>query len=129
MATPANPVSAVVAAPASFRVVLSNRNFMSLWFAQLLSQIAQNVINYAVLVKVEELSHSTTQVAVTIVSFTLPAVIFGPIAGVFVDRMDKKAILVCTNLLRAGATLGFVFLGSSLPAIYGILFVSSAINQ
>ncbi|MBV8084493.1 MAG: MFS transporter, partial [Chloroflexi bacterium] len=94
-----------------------------------LSQIAQNVINYAVLVKVEELSHSTTQVAVTIVSFTLPAVIFGPIAGVFVDRMDKKAILVYTNLLRAVATLGFVFLGGSLPAIYGILFVSSAINQ
>ena len=129
MATPANPVSAVASAPAGFRVVLRNRNFTYLWSAQLLSQIAQNIINYAVLIKVDELSHSTTQIAVTIVSFTLPAVLFGPIAGVFVDRMDKKAILVYTNLLRAVATLGFVFFGTSLPAIYGILFISSVINQ
>jgi hypothetical protein len=123
------PVSAVASAPASFRVVLGNRNFTYLWGAQLLSQIAQNIINFAVLVKVEELSHSTTQIAVTIVSFTLPAVIFGPIAGVFVDRIDKKAILVYTNVLRAVATLGFVFLDQTLPAIYAVLFISSAINQ
>ncbi len=125
----AGPVSAVASAPASFRVVLRNRQFTYLWAAQLLSQIAQNIINFAVLVKVEELSHSTTQIAVTIVSFTLPAVLFGPIAGVFVDRVDKKAILVYTNVSRALATLGFVFLGQSLPAIYIILFVSSGINQ
>src|SRR5579862_6393130 len=117
-------VSAVVSAPASFRVVLRNRNFTYLWAAQLLSQIAQNIINFAVLVKVEELSHSTTQIAVTIVSFTLPAVIFGPVAGVFVDRLDKKSILVYSNVSRALATLGFVFLDQTLPAIYAILFVS-----
>ncbi|HVA25843.1 MAG TPA: MFS transporter [Chloroflexota bacterium] len=130
MRNPASgPVSAVAGAPASFRVLLSNRNFTFLWAAQLLSQIAQNIINFAVLVKVEKLSHSTTQIAVTIVSFTLPAVLFGPIAGVFVDRIDKKAILVYTNVLRAVATLGFVFLDQSLPAIYALLFISSAINQ
>src|SRR5579859_4883882 len=129
MRDPASPVAAVVSAPAGFRVVLRNRNFMALWAAQLLSQIAQNIINFAVLVKVEDLSHSTTQIAVTIVSFTLPAVLFGPVAGVFVDRIDKKMILVWTNGLRAVATLGFVFLGGSLPVIYGILFVSSTINQ
>jgi MFS family permease len=130
MRNPASgPVSAVASAPASFRVVLSNRNFTYLWAAQLLSQIAQNIINFAVLVKVEELSHSTTQIAVTIVSFTLPAVLFGPIAGVLVDRVDKKAILVYTNVLRAVATLGFVFFADTLPAIYIILFVSSTINQ
>jgi len=125
----ARPVSAVAAAPASFRVVLRNRHFTYLWAAPLLSQIAQNIINFAVLVKVEELSHSTTQIAVTIVSFTLPAVLFGPIAGVFVDRIDKKAILVYTNVSRGVATLGFVFFGQSLPAIFAILFVSSTINQ
>src|SRR5436305_10509834 len=121
MRDPAHPVSGVVSAPAGFRVVLRSRNFMELWAAQLLSQIAQNIINFAVLVKVEDLSHSTTQIAVTIVSFTLPAVLFGPVAGVFVDRVDKKAILVYTNASRALATLGFVFFGQSLPAIYAIL--------
>src|SRR5439155_18520336 len=125
----AGPVSAVAAAPASFRVVLRNRHFTYLWAAQLLSQIAQNIINFAVLVKVEELSHSTTQVAVTIVSFTLPAVVFGPIAGVFVDRLDKKGILVYTNILRAVATLGFIGFAQTLPPIYALLFISSTINQ
>jgi MFS family permease len=130
MRNPASgPVSAVANAPASIRVVLGNRNFTYLWAAQLLSQIAQNIINFAVLVKVEELSHSTTQIAVTIVSFTLPAVLFGPVAGVFVDRVDKKAVLVATNISRAAATLGFVLFGQSLPAVYAILFLSSTINQ
>ncbi|MHB8619353.1 MAG: MFS transporter, partial [Chloroflexota bacterium] len=128
MSTPGAAAS-VAGAPAGFRVVLRNRNFTFLWFAQALSQVAQNIINYAVLIKVEDISHSTTQVAVTIVSFTLPAVLFGPIAGVLVDRMDKKVILVSTNLLRAVATLGFLALGRTLPPIYTILFVSSVINQ
>jgi hypothetical protein len=43
--------------------------------------------------------------------------------------VDKKAILVYTNVLRAVATLGFVFFADTLPAIYIILFVSSTINQ
>ncbi|MDE3078079.1 MAG: MFS transporter, partial [Chloroflexota bacterium] len=93
------------------------------------SQVAQNIINFAVLVQVENLTHSTTQVALTIVAFILPAVIFSPIAGVLVDRMDKKAILVWTNVSRGIATLGFVFFGHTIGAIFGILFVSSLINQ
>ncbi len=116
-------------APAGFRVVLANRNFTYLWSAQALSQIAQNIINFAVVVQVETLTHSTTQIALTIVAFTLPAVIFGPIAGVLVDRVDKKAILVYTNLLRGVATLGFVLFGQTLGAVYAILFISSVINQ
>ncbi|MDE3077558.1 MAG: MFS transporter, partial [Chloroflexota bacterium] len=116
-------------APAGLRVVLRNRNFTYLWSAQALSQIAQNIINFAVVVQVENLTHSTTQVALTIVAFILPAVIFSPIAGVLVDRMDKKAILVWTNLSRGAATLGFVFFGHTIGAIFGILFVSSMINQ
>ncbi|HUZ78308.1 MAG TPA: MFS transporter [Chloroflexota bacterium] len=116
-------------AQAGFKVVLGNRNFTFLWSAQALSQVAQNIINFAVVVQVENLTHSTTEVALTIVAFILPAVIFSPIAGVLVDRMDKKVILLGTNVLRGVATLGFVVFGHTLLAIFSILFVSSVINQ
>src|SRR3954462_12528465 len=79
MTTPA------AAAPASnILSVLRNRNFLFLWLAHLLSQTAQQMINYVLLVQVDSLSQSSTAVAGIILAFTLPAVLLSAIAGVFV---------------------------------------------
>jgi MFS family permease len=39
-------------------------------------------------------------VSALMIAFTIPAVLFGSVAGVFVDRWSKKAVLVASNLLR-----------------------------
>ena len=81
----------------SFRSVLKNRSFLLLWLAQLLSQIAFNAANYGVIATVTAVTHSTLLVGLAIVSFTLPAVPFSLLAGVYVDYLNKRLVLWVSN--------------------------------
>src|SRR5882724_11768449 len=67
---------------ASFRLVLKNRHFLLLWFAQLISQIVLNAANFGVILLVDEVTHSVFMAGLAITAFTLPAVPFSAIAGV-----------------------------------------------
>src|SRR3954464_14335384 len=87
-------------APATFSPILGNRAFLQLWIAQVISQLAQQMINYALLVQVGELSNSGTATAAIIICFTVPAVLFSAVAGVFVDRQSKRRVLTVTNVAR-----------------------------
>lgn len=109
--------------------IWGNRPFMLLWTAQAISQTAQNAIWFALMVLIEETTHSTAQLGVAILSFILPSVLFTAPAGVLVDRVDKRLVLVATNWLRAVAVLGYVFLSHSVGAIYSVTFVFSVISQ
>src|SRR6266700_215541 len=116
-----------------FRTLFKNRNFLLLWLAQLLSMTILNASNYALLVLIEEITGSTTLIGVAIIAFSLPAVLFGAPAGVFVDRMNKRTVLWSSNCLRAIATLVFVLSllvnrNAVLP-MYLLTFLISAIGQ
>jgi MFS family permease len=120
------PAAATIAvAPPIFR----NHQFLALWAAQATSQVAQNGINLALLVLVQERTHSPAAVSLTVLSFIVPSVLFGILAGVFVDRMDKKVILVITNALRAIAVLGYIFFDQTLGLILMVSFVFATISQ
>jgi MFS family permease len=69
-----------------FLTLLRKRNFLRLWLAQLISMTIFFASNYALLILIENITHSTTLVGVSIICFSLPAVIFGPPAGVLVER-------------------------------------------
>jgi MFS family permease len=112
-----------------YGAVLRNRLFLLIWAAQVLSQTAQNVVNFALVVEVERLTHSSTNVSWVIVAFSLPALLLGPSAGVFVDRASKRAVLLWTNVLRAALMLVFVLSAQPLEGIYAVTFVASAISQ
>lgn len=91
--------------------LLRNRAFLALWAAQGISQIGQNMLNYLVIVLVEQLTGSSTQTGLAILSFLIPGVVISGIAGVVVDRSDKRSLLIVTTLLRAAtATAYFVYL-------------------
>jgi MFS family permease len=116
-----------------FRTLLKKRNFVLLWLAQLISMTMLNASNYALLILIEELTHSTTLIGLAIICFSLPAVLFGAPAGVFVDHMQKRRVLWISNCLRAIATLLFVVSlllnrGALLP-IYLLTFIVSSIGQ
>ncbi len=118
-----------------FRAVLANRNFRALWFAQLLAQVSQNAINFVQLVLVEQLTGSAMQLGITILAFTIPGIIFSPIAGVVVDRVSKKTILVGSNAIRVFLALGYIPVVANLEgparllAIYVITFLMSTLAQ
>ena len=118
-----------------FRAVLTNGNFRALWLAQLMSQIGLNATNFIQLVLVEQLTGSAMQLGITILAFTIPGVIFSPIAGVVVDRVPKKLILVGSNAVRVVLALSYIVALNRLEgtprliAIYIITFVTSSVGQ
>src|SRR5437899_5597137 len=77
-----------------------NRDFLLLWLAQAISQTAQNAIWYGIVVLVQQRSHSSTQLSLAVLTLIIPSVIFGVLAGVYVDRWDKRRVLIATNLIR-----------------------------
>lgn len=125
--SPHAPPAGVDGAPA--QIVLRNRPFLLLWSAQAISMTAQNAIWFALMVVVEEATHSTTQMGLAILSAILPAVLWGLLAGVVVDHLNKKAVLVATNLLRAAVVLGYLLYQRSLLVVYGVSLVFSSISQ
>ncbi|MEY4046278.1 MAG: hypothetical protein RIR19_747 [Chloroflexota bacterium] len=105
--------------------VLRNPPFLRLWIAQLLTQIGGNVVLYGLTVLVAERNHDASALSLLFLSFLAPAVILSPIAGVWVDRLDKRLVLIVANLSRAVAF--FLMLGSadSLPAVLGLNILAS----
>jgi MFS family permease len=92
-----------------FKVLLRNRPFMKLWSGQIVSQLADKIFMVLLLEYVKDgqylvpgiLAHSpNSQNSAVMVANTLPAVILGLAAGVFVDRWSKRKIMSSSNLLR-----------------------------
>lgn len=106
-----------------------NRDFVLLWIAQAISQTAQNAIWYGMMVLVQTRSHSSTQMSLAIMTLIVPSVLFGIIAGAYVDRWDKRAVLIATNALRSLVTLGYVFFSEILGLVYLVNFLFSTIGQ
>jgi MFS family permease len=102
---------------------------MLLWVAQAISQTAQHAIWYAIMVLVQAKSHSATQMSLAVMTLIVPSVLFGIIAGAYVDRWDKRVILVGTNALRAVVTLGYVAFADLLPLIFVVNFLFATIGQ
>ncbi len=106
-----------------------NRHFLKLWASQLLSLVAFNMVNFMLLIRVYDLTRSSTAVSFFVLSFGLPALIFGAVAGVFADRWNRRTTLVTTNLLRAVAVLGYLVAFDSWISILIITALISTITQ
>lgn len=84
----------------SFRRVLSNRSFSLLWLGQLISQSGDFIFDVALLWLVLDLTGSPFFTGVTVAAQLLPTVLVGPVAGVFIDRYDRKRILLVSITLQ-----------------------------
>jgi MFS family permease len=98
--------------------VFQNRAFLSLWSAQVLSQLASNMVLAGLMAIVFRETGSNTTNAVLILTFLFPAVAFSAIAGVIVERADAKLIMFGSNVLRAVGTVLFIFVGTNIGLIY-----------
>lgn len=120
---------------ASILDVIKNSNFTKLWSAQMLSQTAQQIVNLALVLQVYSISRSPTANSGIIVAFTIPAILFAAIAGVFVERNSKKLMLVLTNIARGVLVLLYTLInpawgvGIVLPLFYVITLVFSGVSQ
>lgn len=93
-----------------FGPVLQNQKFLRLWLGQVFSQVADKVYLVLMIVLITDRFQTAGQtisgwVSAIMIAFTIPAVLFGSVAGVFVDRWSKKWVLVLTNLVRGSLVL------------------------
>jgi MFS family permease len=108
--------------------VLRNRRFLSLWLAQLATQIGGNMVLYGLTVLVFTETHLTSATSLLILTFLVPGVIFGAVAGVLVDRFDRRTILILTNVVRGLAFLAMVLVSSNVLMVYLLNIVVSTIT-
>jgi len=83
-----------------FISVLSNLGFLFLWLGQLTSQLADRVFVYVLMIIVYQLTRSNVGVSLPLLAFGIPSVLVSPWAGVFVDKLDRKWIMVISDVLR-----------------------------
>jgi predicted MFS family arabinose efflux permease len=111
-----------------FALALQHPRFVVLWLSEALSLIGDRLIMVALITLVYDRTHSAGAVGLLLMLKAIPALVLGSVAGVFVDRWDRKWIMVVSNLLQGV----FVLLIPALPGI-AIVFVAylamSVVNQ
>jgi MFS family permease len=106
--------------------VFKNRPFLLLWLAQAATQIGGNMVIFGLTIVIAKSTGSTAAVSALILTFLVPAVLFSAVAGVFVDRADRRTVLVVTNLLRGVAFVAVFLVGNNLILIYLLnIFIST----
>jgi MFS family permease len=86
-------------------ILRSNRNFRLLYIGQTISQLGDWFNAVAVFALLLDLTGSATAVAWMMIVQFLPVAIVGPLAGVVVDRVDRRRLMIITDLLRGALVL------------------------
>lgn len=84
--------------------LIHTRNFGLLWWGQVTSQIGEGLNKVALLWFVYELTGSAMMIATVGLIQTVPPLLFGPLIGVYLDRLRKKPVMVSVDLIRTGLT-------------------------
>jgi MFS family permease len=121
------------ASSSGFQALLKNRPFLMLWIGQVLSQVADKIFfvllialldNYYAAPGMKNSMRSTLML-----SFTLPAILFGSAGGIFVDRFSKKQVLVASDVIRGLLTLVIPWLPREFLILLVLTFAISTVTQ
>ncbi len=113
------------------RTVLRQRDFALLWFAGLVSLTGDWMLVVALPVAVYRLTGSALATGGVLVANKLSALVLGSVAGVFVDRWDRKRTMVISDLSRALILLPLlaVAAGGPLALVYAVAFVEASVSM
>jgi MFS family permease len=100
--------------------LLKNTRFLRLWIGQGTSFLGDAVSMVALVVLVDQVTGSASAVGGALIARLLPT-LASPLAGVLADRLDRRLVLVASDLARAGLVVGLVF-ATNLATIYVLVF-------
>ncbi|HLE92859.1 MAG TPA: MFS transporter [Anaerolineales bacterium] len=110
--------------------VFRNRNFSLMWSGQLVSTIGTALTSLAASIYVFRLTDSALSVGLMLMATAAPSLLVGLFAGVFVDRYDRKKIMITADLIRALLVVLIPFLVPiNIIWLYIIVMLTSAIGQ
>jgi MFS family permease len=110
--------------------VLRQRDYALLWFGGFISMLGDFVLFVGLPYEIFRLTGSTLATAGMVVAYLVPSILFGSVAGVFVDRWDRRRLMVAVNLVQAVILLALLLVdGLGLWVIYAVLVVESSVSQ
>lgn len=111
--------------------LLSQRNFALLWLGQLISSLGDWLLWIALPFYVYERTGSALATGAMFIAQTLPPILFGSLAGIFVDRWDRKQTMVMADLARFFVILLLllVYFLDWLWLLYPLIFVETILGQ
>lgn len=86
-----------------------NRPFRNLWYGQVVSELGDWLNSIAIYALILQLTGSGMAMAAAMMAKLLPFAFISPVAGVVVDRLDRKKVMIVSDLLRFLIVLGFLF--------------------
>jgi DHA3 family macrolide efflux protein-like MFS transporter len=120
----------VATAPPSMFAIFRKRDFRFLWTGQLVSTIGSSLTDLAAGILIYQRTHSALAVGLMLMATAIPSLIVGLVAGVFVDRFDRKKIMIASDLIRAGLVVSIPFLIQiDILLLYVVVLFASAIKQ
>lgn len=110
--------------------VFRNRSFSLMWSGQLISTIGSALTSLAASILIFRLTGSALSVGLMLMATAAPSLLIGLFAGVYVDRGDRKRILIIADLVRGVLVVLIPFLvESNIAWLYIIVMLTSAVGQ
>ena len=123
-------MSSVRAQSQSAFAIFRNRNFTLLWVGQLVTEMGTSLTLLAASIYVYKVTGSALNVGLMMMASAAPSLLVGLIAGVFVDRYDRKKIMIIADLIRAVLILSIpLLLPSGIGWMYILIMLSSTVGQ
>ncbi len=127
MSTPATAIPKKGPSPFA---VFRNRNFTLMWSGQFVDTMGSALTSLAASILIFRLTGSAASVGLMLIATAAPSLLVGLIAGVFVDRYNRKTIMVAANLIRAVlVALIPLLVPLNIVWLYIIVALSSAVGQ
>ncbi len=113
-----------------FRLLRQNPAFRNLWYGQIISELGDWLNSIAIYALILKLSDSGMAMAGAMMAKLLPIVLVSPIAGVVVDRVSRKRVMIISDLLRCVVVLGFLLVEDqdTLWLVYALVIVEISLS-
>ena len=113
-----------------FRLLRQNPSFRNLWYGQVVSELGDWLNSIAIYALILKLSDSGMAMAGAMMAKLLPIVLVSPIAGVVVDRVSRKTVMIVSDLLRCVVVLGFLLVEDRdvLWLVYALVIVEISLS-
>src|SRR6266480_5811991 len=113
----------------NFLLVLKNKSFFSLWLSEIFSLTGFHMVNFLLILIAFSLTNSNTAVSGVVLAFSIPAILFGVVAGIYVDRWNKRQVLFVTNAVRFFLVILLGLFFKNLPVLYSVTFAVAIVTQ
>lgn len=112
-----------------FRDALTVREYRGIWFAQLTSIFGDQLTRLALAILIFDRSSSALLAALSFAVSYLPALVSGPLSGVFVDTLPRRRLMMSCDLARAALVAIMCLPGMPVPALLVLLFFASGLES